>query len=94
MIYRQDDFQRAHHMVPIPRCLFHSRKGSIAHIADSESLHVTVAVVRKINAALAFASLYSMKISFGCRTQGIWEESKMVKFLMRKNIQIFLPLFS
>lgn len=62
MIYKQDDLQRAQYMVSIPRCLFHSRNGSIAHVADSESLYVTVAAVRNINAVLAFASLYSLKM--------------------------------
>ena len=62
MIYSQDDLQRAHYMVSIPRCLFHSRNGSVAHVANSESLHVTVVAVRKINAVVAFASLYSMEM--------------------------------
>jgi len=34
MIYRQDDLQSAHYMVSIPRCLFHSRKSSVARVAD------------------------------------------------------------
>lgn len=62
MIYRQDDLQRARYIVCIPRRLFHSRNGSVAHVADSESLHVTVAAVGKINTVLAFASLYHMEI--------------------------------
>lgn len=49
-------------MVSIPRCLFHIRYGSVAHVADSESLQVTVPALRKINAVLGFASLRSTEM--------------------------------
>lgn len=46
-----------HPQMPVPQ-----QEWLTSSRADSESLHVTVAAVRKINAVLAFARLYSMEM--------------------------------